>query len=479
VAELGAYVMTLRFGAMYLCIGGALLAMALSAKGDVPSNGEPSSRALTDAVVSRLPAEYREEAQKLLVSPDDQQIMAKLSGEELAIHVVWQLASKAEGDDFLLAQLEKESSPKLRSNIVIALRFYNEYWAVHPAAQAILQQHAMTDPDAEVSLIALHELRRVRMQDLGRLLNTRLDIAKKSEDKTGVTVLAKEQEIHYQWYGDVSVPSFMRIPPAVFSVKPADKSIRVLAFGDFGFGGEEQWKTAEAMVAYHKNRPFDFGITLGDNFYSDLDSPDSPQWQTQFEQPYGPMGIKIYPSFGNADYDARDRPSAEILYSGKSADWRFPAPYYTYTAGPVQFFALDAIDLSEAELLWLTTELGNSHAVWKVVYGHYPIYASGGEDLERPRDFVYKLLPVLKKGDADIYICGHHHNLQELKPDGRLHFFVSGGGGAPLSDLTPYDRTLFKDKVHGFAVLEADATHFKVSFISSDGKALHSDTLTK
>jgi tartrate-resistant acid phosphatase type 5 len=56
-------------------------------------------------------------------------------------------------------------------------------------------------------------------------------------------------------------------------------------------------------------------------------------------------------------------------------DWRFPAPYYTFTAGPVQFFAVDTTEISEAEVLWLDRAIGASTARWKVVYGHHPIFA--------------------------------------------------------------------------------------------------------
>ena len=57
--------------------------------------------------------------------------------------------------------------------------------------------------------------------------------------------------------------------------------------------------------------------------------------------------------------------------------WRMPAPYYTFTAGPVQFFAMDTNEVSEAQLLWLKDGLANSRARWKLVYGHHPIYSVG------------------------------------------------------------------------------------------------------
>src|SRR5579872_5773182 len=116
-------------------------------------------------------------------------------------------------------------------------------------------------------------------------------------------------------FGEI-LPGFLRKPPPPFTLKPSTDSIRVLAFGDFGFGNDAQKQTAAAMVAYHKAHPFDFGLTLGDNFYRfGMDSPQDPRWQTQFEQLYGPMHIPIYATLGNHDYGQADSPAAEILYS--------------------------------------------------------------------------------------------------------------------------------------------------------------------
>jgi tartrate-resistant acid phosphatase type 5 len=246
---------------------------------------------------------------------------------------------------------------------------------------------------------------------------------------------------------------------------------------NFGTGSPEQINLAEAMVDYNKRHHFDFGLTLGDNFHSvGMISPSDPRWLTQWEQLYGPLGIKFYPTFGNHDYGQADSPAAEILHSDKSRDWRFPAPYYTFTAGPVQFFAIDTINLGEAELLWLDQELSKSTARWKIVYGRYHIYSATRGD---NKELIEKLLPILKKKHVDLYLNGHDHNLQEVKPEGGVHFFVSGGGGAVLYDLKPYDRSIFKQKVNGFTVLEADAKHFKISFVGTDGKELYSRTLEK
>jgi tartrate-resistant acid phosphatase type 5 len=436
---------------------------------------QPAPIALSENILNRLPSAYRDEAKSLVsATEENQQRWLKLSDDDLAGAVIWQLGRNSEGDEFLLLQLDKEASAKLRKQIIDSL---GGYCGTHSTCQEPLGRHASSDPDAMVALQALEQLRAIRTNELRKLLQARLQIAKTSGDAAGASKLALEEERHYSWFGDITLPAFLKVPPPVFSVVSSDKGIRVLAFGDFGTGSPEQVNLAKAMVEYHKAHPFDFGLTLGDNFYSvGMVSPADPRWQTQWEQLYGPLGIKFYPTFGNHDYGQPDSPAAEILYSEKSPDWRFPAPYYTFTAGPVQFFALDNINLTDAELFWLDQELAKSKAVWKLVYAHYHIYSATRGD---NKELIERLLPILKKNHVDIYLNGHDHNLQEVKPEGGVHFFVSGGGGAGLTDLNPYDRSVFKQKVNGFTVLEADAKHFKVSFVGIDGKELYQNTLVK
>jgi tartrate-resistant acid phosphatase type 5 len=38
---------------------------------------------------------------------------------------------------------------------------------------------------------------------------------------------------------------------------------------------------------------------------------------------------------------------------------------------------------------------------------------------------------------------------------------------------------VYREKVNGFTVIEADAKQFRISFIGSDGKELHTYTLEK
>jgi len=268
----------------------------------------------------------------------------------------------------------------------------------------------------------------------------------------------------------------LQVAPPLFSLKPGGQPIRVLAFGDFGDGGKGQREVASAMLQYHRQRPFDFAITLGDNFYNKgMRSVDDPRWRTWWDQLYDPLGIQFYATLGNHDYGFPQSPEAEILYSKKSPSWRMPATRYTYTAGSVQFFATDSQKMTPDQLEWLQKELVSSTARWKVVYGHHTIYSHGyhGNTPELIRD----LLPLIKDR-VDIYLSGHDHDMQHLRPEGNLHFFVSGSGGK-LRRIRPGPRSLFAMSARGFAVLEANAESVKMTFVSTTLQPLYEYTLKK
>jgi tartrate-resistant acid phosphatase type 5 len=272
------------------------------------------------------------------------------------------------------------------------------------------------------------------------------------------------------------------------AIKPANRAVRVLAFGDFGSGAADQRRVAAGMRRYDAEHPFDFGITLGDNFYPQgLPSPTDERWIRRWEDPYGPLGIRVYATLGNHDHRDPASPGAQIQRSALSRSWCLPRHFYTYTAGPVQLFALDTdpIEKGEASLQiqldWLKQALQESQAPWKVVYGHHPIYTNGehGGDLGYLPPLRDLLLPILIRQKVDVYLAGHDHDLQALKPDGGVSFFVSGGGGRETRPLQTSQCRAWAEGTYGFAVLEATAEELTVRFVGPDGQSLYETSLKK
>jgi tartrate-resistant acid phosphatase type 5 len=432
----------MRFARQLLCLASLLAHAALYGQ----SGG-------MEALLAKLPANLREQGRAVLAEPNEA-ARAKLA-DALG------RGSAAGTREFLLGILETDPAPGVRRAILDrVMRTPN------PAVMDALARHASSDPDAEVAIFALDRYRYERMLEVNRLLNKRLELSPKLDHEAGMKMLDKEQERWISLLRGTMLPAFMQTPPPLFSVKPGSESIRVLAFGDYGNGSKNQRDVAMAMKAYHDKNKFDFGITLGDNFYSKgMLSTRDPNWKRWWDDMYDRLGIRMYASLGNHDWGYADSPAAEVMYTN-----------YTFTAGPVQFFALDTNEISRAQLTWLNEEIGKSTARWKVVYGHHPIYSVGAH-ADSPR-LIKQLLPVLSNR-VDVFIAGHDHDMQHLKTEAGVHFFVAGGAGAGLRPPKPDARTIFAEAIHGFSVLDVSADAFHVRFLDTTLKDIYAYKITK
>ena len=460
----------------------ALVVLALVLAGgslETRQSPAPELRQLSPALLARLPPDWRELATHIKASDAEQERYLKLSEVVFRQTVARLLTRISRADDFVRRQLTADPSPAVRTALVQAIAA-DARWSALPETAVLIEGVVSRDPDPAVSLTALELLRRRRMRELSALVDARLTAAvREGADAAAVARLADAQERWFALERGTMLPAFLRTPPPVFSVKPAESPVRVLAFGDFGNGSAEQKAVASTIGAYHGRQRFDLAVTLGDNFYSvGMESPADPRWRTWFEDLYAALGITFYPALGNHDWGHPDSPAAEVLYSGKTPTWRMPAAYYTFTAGPVQFFAIDtqSVAIVRQQREWLDREISKSQAKWKVVYGHHPIYSDGNYE-DRP-DLIETLLPILASR-VDVCLAGHDHNLQALVPEQGVRFYVAGGGGAGLYDVKPGPRSLFASRSNGFAVIDADADRLAVKLVDNAGAVVYEHVLTK
>jgi tartrate-resistant acid phosphatase type 5 len=409
-----------------------------------------------------------ERAQKLPAPLRTQALAALRERDEAARAKLAEALIKADPAatlDFALAMLEEEASPVVRAEILDELKKDADS-RIGPA----LERRLLSDPDPKIAVASLEVLRRRATLPLLELLEKRIAAVRAAGDTAQLRLLGEEQE---RWATVVRgglLPTFMQRPPALFAAAPSGWPVRVLAFGDFGDGSESQKQVAASMLAYHTRQRFDFAVTLGDNFYSTgMAGPEDARWKTWWSDLYDPLRIPFYATLGNHDWGQPNSPAAEIVFSQKSTSWRMPAAYYTFTAGEAQFFALDTDVISEKQLLWLRDALDASTARWKIVYGHHPVYSEGAHEDNNTK--IEQLLPVLRDR-AHIYLAGHDHDMQHLKPEGQLHFFVAGSGGK-LRPIEPGPRSLFAKSANGFAVLEVQRDSVAVAFVDVTGQELY------
>jgi hypothetical protein len=445
-------------------VAAALLAISALSLGGHP---RPVAAAAPGAdagvvLIELLPPALREAGREFLAEPDPARRVQRAGALPLS--------GTQDATPFLLAVLEQEESVVVRRAIVNRLGR-----TASPAIQLMLERVAQADPDPALSILALDRLRAQRQQALRQLLLRRYELARQHGDQEALRLLALEQERWISLVRGTMLPAFLRAPPPLFSIEPVQGAIRVLAFGDYGTGSATQRRVADAMLSYHRRSRFDFGITLGDNFYdAGLPSPTDSRWHGWWDEMYGRLGLRIYATLGNHDWGLPDSPAAEILHTRDSPSWRMPAPYYTFTAGPAQFFALDTNEVSEAQLRWLDDALAASRARWRIVYGHHPIYSAGVHgDHEGLKA---RLLPLLRNR-VNVYLAGHDHDLQHLEADAGVHFFVSGTGGASVRPPTPNGASLFAGAAFGFTVIEADDARLALTFVGTDLRPIYSYAL--
>jgi predicted MPP superfamily phosphohydrolase len=284
----------------------------------------------------------------------------------------------------------------------------------------------------------------------------------------------------------------------------AAQSVSFIAIGDWGREGKYlQQETADQMGKYAHEHKTDFIISTGDNIYpSGVTDTDDSKWQTCFEQVYNATSLQIpwYISLGNHDYYGNVQ--AQIDYSTLSSRWKMPARYYSfekaiddYTSALFiiidtnpfeikrlksykEYKGLDDSTITarskeyvKNQLYWIDSVLSHSNAKWKIAAGHHPVY-SGGEH-GNTDELIELLKPMLEKYNVNMYICGHDHDIQYLKPPAsNVHYFVSGAG-SQLRKTGSMEYTVYSNSINGFLAVTISNQNISASFIDVNGNNLY------
>jgi acid phosphatase len=200
--------------------------------------------------------------------------------------------------------------------------------------------------------------------------------------------------------------------------------------------------------------------------------------------------IPWYAALGN--HDNRGKAEAEIDYSKISSRWKMPARYYTHTekidgTNEALFVQMDTSPFVTAyrkkgssyhvegqdpkvQLRWLESVLAASHARWKIVVGHHPVYAAAPAHGDT-KELIADVLPVLQKYGVQVYFCGHDHVLQHLV-DGGVNFFVCGGGSSHRT-VNQRKDVQFGAGSAGFLSMTLTAATAQATYIDDKGRELY------
>lgn len=281
---------------------------------------------------------------------------------------------------------------------------------------------------------------------------------------------------------------------------PADDAynLHFMAIGDWGRNGEhQQAELAEQMGRWAAQNRTHFVISTGDNFYpKGVISEQDPLWHYSFENVYRAHSLQCdwYPILGNHDYGAD--PDAQIRYSAVSRRWKMPARYYAKDVslgkgrGTALFVMLDTNpmldddrkDETKTQLAWLedTLKAAPSDTKWKIVVGHHPAYTVGPRFENRQVGAIRQLLGgIFQKHGVDLYLSGHEHSLQHLKPEGFTHQFVSGAGSELTGVRSGVEYCKFEASVNGFLYASVNNEKLRVRMINHLGRQLYETMLLK
>ncbi|MCA1583822.1 MAG: metallophosphoesterase [Acidobacteria bacterium] len=206
-------------------------------------------------------------------------------------------------------------------------------------------------------------------------------------------------------------------PPRTLPMQEGTTRFAVL--GDMGTGGTRQRETARTMSEVQSRFPFTFVITVGDNIYGGQGVEDM---ERKFYLPYKPLldrGVTFHASLGN--HDELGQRFYKLFNMGGER-------YYTFTRGPVQFFALDSTLMTREQLNWLELGLERSTSPWKIAYFHHPLYSSGRR--HGPQIVLRGALePLLGSYGTQVVFAGHEHFYERLTSQRGIQHFIAGSGG--------------------------------------------------
>lgn len=294
-----------------------------------------------------------------------------------------------------------------------------------------------------------------------------------------------------------------------------DYVLHFMAIGDWGRNGEyDQLEVAKQMGNWGAEHANNFVISCGDNFYpSGVVSENDPLFHYSFENIYTAHSLQCdwYPVLGNHDYHTDV--DAQVRYSKISRRWDMPARYYSkefkLTKGKDEdepaknadqpkakgkekallvmmdtdpFLHESMADYAAKEMEWLNDTLSKASedVKWKIVIGHHPFWTVGPRITNSDTLIMRKALTkTFEDNKVDVYLSGHEHSLQHIKPDGYTHQFISGACSELTGVTAGVANCKFQASEHGFMYFAMDAKRLHVTAINLEGKVLYQTELTK
>jgi acid phosphatase type 7 len=289
-----------------------------------------------------------------------------------------------------------------------------------------------------------------------------------------VDKLSPSTRYHYRVaIGDAHWDGDFATAPAAGSEAP----FSFVVFGDTRNGVEQHRRVLERVIA---EAPV-FVLATGDMVdegYSE------EQWQAFFDVEQALIkNTVLFPALGNHDRQGRGRTADTYrAYFAVPENGADAERYYAFTYASARFVVLDSNSYSFAltdQTAWLERELiaaRQDSAIRHIfVVMHHPPFSvslhGGAVDLRE------RWTPLFEKYQVSAVFSGHDHVYERAEHDG-IHYFVSGGGGAPLYPRRPQPNPVDADAVLKFERtlhylrVNVTADRVEVSGVRPDGTVI-------
>jgi predicted phosphodiesterase len=288
-------------------------------------------------------------------------------------------------------------------------------------------------------------------------------------------------------------------------VKLPKRAVNFIVASDMGRRGVSEQKNIAILMGKEADYcRISFVAVAGDPIHDDgVKSIDDSEWKDKFENIYtAPSIMKIpwYVVSGNHEYHGSVQ--AVLDYSKISGRWKAPARYYSIekkidtkgnkcllvfidTAPIIDKYRTDSSysdagkqDLDK-QLRWIDSTLVYSKDPWKIVIGHHPVYAETQKEETERTDMQKRVGTILENRKADIYICGHIHNFQYIKHEGRSVNYIVNSSASESRKVNNTDGTIFCNPDPGFTVCSVTGENFTFYFINHKGETIYKYMITK
>ncbi len=259
---------------------------------------------------------------------------------------------------------------------------------------------------------------------------------------------------------------------ASFTTAPStDVPFTFIVFGDTRTRHEVHRKAEEKVVSEKAS----FVLHTGDLVSNGNKADD---WDKFFEIERDLLSnVPFYPTPGNHEQNA-------LVYFKY---FSFPGGNghrYSFNWGAVHVAAIDTNEIGDSpqarasflqeELEWLRQDLSRNKKTLTFVFMHHPLYTAIESRRSHAADLAAKIEPVLLAGGVTAVFAGHDHNYQHHLKSG-IHYIVTGGGGAPLYDVSPIPEITIKAlRANNYVRVRVEEKRAKVDAFDLDGNTIDS-----